>query len=295
MAPIKITVDGLARSVESDQRPTHIFADDKSIVVARVNGELRDLWSDLSEGDVVEGVSISSPDGLAVLRHSTAHVMAQAVQQIFPQTRIGIGPPIRDGFYYDFEPERPFTPEDLEKIESAMRKIVKDGQRFKRRVTTESDALKELAHEPYKCELIGIKSGGNEETSVEVGGAELTIYDNLGRDGEPVWSDLCRGPHLPSTKIIPAFKLMRSAGAYWRGSEKNPMLQRIYGTAWPSQDDLNAYLELLAEAEKRDHRKLGQELDLFSFPEEIGSGLAVFHPKGGIVRRAMEDYSRKRH
>jgi threonyl-tRNA synthetase len=295
MASINITVDGLARSVESDQRPTHIFADDKSIVVARINGELRDLWSDLNEGDLVEGVSISSPDGLAVLRHSTAHVMAQAVQQIFPQTRLGIGPPIRDGFYYDFEPERPFTPEDLEKIESAMRKIVKDGQRFKRRVTTESDALKELAHEPYKCELIGIKSGGNEETSVEVGGTELTIYDNLGRDGEPVWSDLCRGPHLPSTKIIPAFKLMRSAGAYWRGSEKNPMLQRIYGTAWPSQDDLNAYLELLAEAEKRDHRKLGQELDLFSFPEEIGSGLAVFHPKGGIVRRAMEDYSRKRH
>jgi threonyl-tRNA synthetase len=208
---------------------------------------------------------------------------------------LGIGPPIRDGFYYDFEPERPFTPEDLEKIETAMRKIVKDGQRFKRRVTTEADALKELAHEPYKCELIGIKSGGNEETSVEVGGSELTIYDNLGRDGEPVWSDLCRGPHLPSTKLIPAFKLMRSAGAYWRGSEKNPMLQRIYGTAWPSQDELNAYLEMLAEAEKRDHRKLGQELDLFSFPEEIGSGLAVFHPKGGIVRRAMEDYSRKRH
>jgi threonyl-tRNA synthetase len=176
-----------------------------------------------------------------------------------------------------------------------MRKIVKDGQRFKRRVTTEADALKELSHEPYKCELIGIKSGGNEETNVEVGGSELTIYDNLGRDGAPVWSDLCRGPHLPSTKHIPAFKLMRSAGAYWRGSEKNPMLQRIYGTAWPSQDELNGYLEMLAEAEKRDHRKLGQELDLFSFPEEIGSGLAVFHPKGGIVRRAMEDYSRKRH
>jgi threonyl-tRNA synthetase len=295
MASINITVDGLARSVESDQRPTHIFAENKAIVVARVNGELRDLWSDLKDGDVVEGVDISSPDGLAVLRHSTAHVMAQAVQQIFSQTRLGIGPPIRDGFYYDFEPERPFTPEDLEKIESAMRKIVKDGQRFKRRVTTEADALKELAHEPYKCELIGIKSGGNEETSVEVGGTELTIYDNLGRDGEPVWSDLCRGPHLPSTKLIPAFKLMRSAGAYWRGSEKNPMLQRIYGTAWPSQDELNGYLEMLAEAEKRDHRKLGQELDLFSFPEEIGSGLAVFHPKGGIVRRAMEDYSRKRH
>jgi threonyl-tRNA synthetase len=295
MASINITVDGVARSVESDQRPTHIFAEDKSIVVARVNGELRDLWSELKDGDAVEGVSISSPDGLSVLRHSTAHVLAQAVQQTFAQTRLGIGPPIRDGFYYDFEPERPFTPEDLEKIETAMRKIVKDGQRFKRRVTTEADALKELAHEPYKRELIGIKSGGNEETSVEVGGSELTIYDNLGRDGEPVWSDLCRGPHLPSTKLIPAFKLMRSAGAYWRGSEKNPMLQRIYGTAWPSQDELNAYLEMLAEAEKRDHRKLGQELDLFSFPEEIGSGLAVFHPKGGIVRRAMEDYSRKRH
>ena len=295
MATIAITVDGSARSVESDQRPTHIFAEDKTIVVARVNGELRDLWTELFDGDVVEGVSISSPDGLNVLRHSTAHVMAQAVQQVFAQTRLGIGPPIRDGFYYDFEPERPFTPEDLEKIESAMRKIVKDGQRFKRRVTTEADALKELSHEPYKCELIGLKSGATDETNVEVGGTELTIYDNLGRDGEPVWSDLCRGPHLPSTKHIPAFKLMRSSGAYWRGSEKNPMLQRIYGTAWPSQDELNGYLEMLAEAEKRDHRKLGQELDLFSFPEEIGSGLAVFHPKGGIVRRAMEDYSRKRH
>ena len=295
MATIAITVDGSARSVESDQRPTHIFAEDKLIVVARVNGELRDLWTELVDGDVVEGVSISSPDGLNVLRHSTAHVMAQAVQQVFAQTRLGIGPPIRDGFYYDFEPERPFTPEDLEKIESAMRKIVKDGQRFKRRITTEADALKELSHEPYKCELIGLKSGATDETSVEVGGTELTIYDNLGRDGEPVWSDLCRGPHLPSTKHIPAFKLMRAAGAYWRGSEKNPMLQRIYGTAWPSQDELNGHLEMLLEAEKRDHRKLGQELDLFSFPEEIGSGLAVFHPKGGIIRRAMEDYSRKRH
>ena len=295
MATIAITVDGSARSVESDQRPTHIFAEDKTIVVARVNGELRDLWTELVDGDVVEGVSISSPDGLNVLRHSTAHVMAQAVQQVFAQTRLGIGPPIRDGFYYDFEPERPFTPEDLEKIESAMRKIVKDGQRFKRRVTTEADALKELSHEPYKCELIGLKSGATDETNVEVGGSELTIYDNLGRDGEPVWSDLCRGPHLPSTKHIPAFKLMRAAGAYWRGSEKNPMLQRIYGTAWPSQDELNGHLEMLLEAEKRDHRKLGQELDLFSFPEEIGSGLAVFHPKGGIIRRAMEDYSRKRH
>ena len=295
MSLINVTVDGQSRSIESDQRPTQLFAENKEIVVCTINGALKDLWTDLSDGDVVTSVSISSPEGLAVLRHSTAHVMAQAVQQVFADTKLGIGPPITDGFYYDFDPQNPFNPDDLEKIESAMRKIIKEGQRFKRRVTTESDALKELSHEPYKCELIGLKGGATDETSVEVGGAELTIYDNLGRDGQPVWSDLCRGPHLPSTKHIPAFKLMRSAAAYWRGSEKNPMLQRIYGTAWPSQDELNAYLELLAEAEKRDHRRLGQELDLFSFPEEIGSGLAVFHPKGGIIRRAMEDYSRKRH
>ena len=295
MSSIDITVDGQVRSVESDVRPTNLFAENKDIVVARINGVLKDLWSDLSAGDVVEGVSISSPDGLAVLRHSTAHVMAQAVQEIYADTKLGIGPPIQDGFYYDFDPVNTFNPDDLVKIESAMRKIVKDGQRFRRRVTTESDALKELAHEPYKCELIGIKGPAGDEASVEVGGSELTIYENLGRDGNPVWSDLCRGPHLPSTKHIPAFKLMRTAAAYWRGSEKNPMLQRIYGTAWPSQDELNGYLELLAQAEKRDHRRLGTELDLFSFPEEIGSGLAVFHPKGGIVRRAMEDYSRKRH
>jgi threonyl-tRNA synthetase len=295
MSEISIKVDGVAQKVSSETRPTQIFAEDKSIVVCRINGELKDLWTEIFDGDSIEAVSISSPDGLAVLRHSTAHVMAQAVQQTFPETKLGIGPPITDGFYYDFDPKVPFNPEDLEKIESAMRKIIKEGQRFRRRVTTEKEALQELAHEPYKCELIGIKGPAANEASVEVGGSELTIYDNLGRDGQPVWSDLCRGPHLPSTKHIPAFKLMRSAGAYWRGSEKNPMLQRIYGTAWPSQDELNAYLELLAEAEKRDHRRLGQELDLFSFPEEIGSGLAVFHPKGGIVRRAMEDYSRKRH
>ena len=295
MAQISITVDGAALKLEADQRPTHIFSENKDVVVCRVNGVLKDLWTELSEGDVVESVVISSPDGLAVLRHSTAHVMAQAVQEVYANTRLGIGPPIKDGFYYDFDPVNTFNPDDLVKIESAMRKIVKEGQRFRRRVTTEADALKELAHEPYKCELIGIKGPAGEEASVEVGGSELTIYDNLGRDGNPVWSDLCRGPHLPSTKHIPAFKLMRTAAAYWRGSEKNPMLQRIYGTAWPSQDELNAYLELLAEAEKRDHRRLGTELDLFSFPEEIGSGLAVFHPKGGIVRRAMEDYSRIRH
>ena len=292
---IQVTVDGASHSIEADQRPTHLFADNKEVVVCRINGVLKDLWTDLQEGDVVESVSINSPDGLFVLRHSTAHVMAQAVQEVFADTKLGIGPPIKDGFYYDFDPTTPFNPDDLVKIESVMRKIVKDGQRFRRRVVSETQALAELSHEPYKCELIGIKGPAGEEASVEVGGAELTIYDNLGRDGNPVWGDLCRGPHLPSTKHIPAFKLMRSAAAYWRGSEKNPMLQRIYGTAWPSQDELNTHLELLAEAEKRDHRRLGTELDLFSFPEEIGSGLAVFHPKGGIIRRAMEDYSRKRH
>jgi threonyl-tRNA synthetase len=294
MAHIKITVNGESLTVEADQRPTHLFAQDPTIVVARINGEIKDLWTELHEGDVIEGISISSPEGLNVLRHSTAHVLAQAVQEVFPETKLGIGPPITDGFYYDFDPERPFTPDDLEKLETSMRKIIKAGQRFRRRVVTETEARAELAHEPYKCELIGIK-GSDDESSVEVGGAELTIYDNLGRDGQPVWKDLCRGPHLPSTKLIPAFKLMRSAGAYWRGSEKNPMLQRIYGTAWASQEELDGYLTLLAEAEKRDHRRLGAELDLFSFPEEVGSGLAVFHPKGGIVRRAMEDYSRRRH
>ena len=291
---ITVSVDGQNQLIDADQRPTQIFAERATVVVARINGEIRDLWSELFEGDQIEAIEITSPEGLAVLRHSTAHVLAQAVQEVFPETKLGIGPPIKDGFYYDFDPIRPFTPEDLEKLETAMRKIVKAGQRFRRRVVTEAQALEELRSEPYKCELVGIK-GADDESAVEVGGAELTIYDNLGRDGAPVWKDLCRGPHLPSTKHIPAFKLMRSAGAYWRGSEKNPMLQRIYGTAWPSQAELDTYLEFLLEAEKRDHRRLGSELDLFSFPEEIGSGLAIFHPKGGIIRRAMEDYSRLRH
>ncbi len=295
-AQIKITVDGKSQTVTADQKPTHLFEDQIDVVICRVNGELRDLWSELADGDLVESVLISSADGLNVLRHSTAHVLAQAVQEVFPQTKLGIGPPITDGFYYDFDPKNPFTPDDLEKLESAMRKIIKAGQRFRRRVVSQKEGLTELKDEPYKCELISLKSNdANDESSVEVGGSVLTIYDNLGRDGNPVWRDLCRGPHLPSTKYIPAFKLMRAAGAYWRGSEKNPMLQRIYGTAWPTQEGLDQYLHLLAEAEKRDHRKLGAELDLFSFPEEIGSGLAVFHPKGGIVRKTMEDYSRKRH
>ena len=291
---ITVTVDGQSRQIESDQRPTHLYSDQPTVVVARINGEIRDLWTELQDGDLVVGIEIGSPEGLAVLRHSTAHVLAQAVQEVFPETKLGIGPPITDGFYYDFDPARPFTPDDLEKLETAMRKIVKAGQRFRRRVVSEEEALLELKSEPYKCELVGLKSG-DDESSVEVGGKELTMYDNLGRDGEPVWKDLCRGPHLASTKLIPAFKLMRSAGAYWRGSEKNPMLQRIYGTSWPTQEALDGYLAMLLEAEKRDHRRLGTELDLFSFPDEIGSGLAVFHPKGGIVRRAMEDYSRRRH
>ena len=304
-AQIQVTIDGTSRTVASDSKPTLIFEEiypdrvkpgPNCIVVCKINGVLRDLWTDLSDGDVIESIAINSEEGLMVLRHSTAHVLAQAVQETFPQTRLGIGPPIKDGFYYDFDPEKPFTPEDLTRLESVMKKIIKDGQRFKRRPITDSDALTELAHEPYKCELVTLKSSDAAEgASVEVGAGELTIYDNLGRDGKAVWGDLCRGPHIPSTKYIPAYKLMRSAGAYWRGSEKNPMLQRIYGTAWPSQEELDQYLHLLAEAEKRDHRRLGAELDLFSFPEEIGSGLAVFHPKGGIVRRAMEDYSRKRH
>ena len=297
MSQISVKVNGAAKSIAADQRPTHIFSDDSLIVVCKVNGVLRDLWTELKDGDEIESISIESPEGLAVLRHSTAHVLAQAVQEVYPETKLGIGPPVTDGFYYDFDPEKPFNPEDIEKLESSMRKIIKAGQRFRRRVVTDKEALEELKSEPYKCELIGLKSAASDEdgASVEVGAGELTIYDNLGRDGEPVWGDLCRGPHLPSTKHIPAFKLMRTAAAYWRGSEKNPMLQRIYGTAWPSSEKLDAYLEMLAEAEKRDHRRLGNELDLFSFPEEIGSGLAVFHPKGGIVRQAMEDYSRRRH
>jgi threonyl-tRNA synthetase len=302
---IALIFDGTSQTVADGKKVTQICEEiypdrvkpgENAIIACKINGELRDLWSDVSEGDKVETISIDSTDGLSILRHSTAHVLAQAVQGLFSQTRLGIGPPIKDGFYYDFDPKSPFTPEDLEKLESSMRKIIKDGQRFRRRVTTDVDALVELKDEPYKCELIKLKGSEIAEgASAEVGSGELTIYDNLGRDGEPVWSDLCRGPHLPSTKYIPAFKLMRSAGAYWRGSEKNPMLQRIYGTAWQSLEALNSYLEFLAEAEKRDHRKLGAELDLFSFPEEIGSGLAVFHPKGGIVRMAMEEYSRRRH
>ena len=295
MAGIAITLDGVSVTVTIEKYTGELFKDRPEIIALRINGQLRDLNTPLAEGDIVETVEISSPDGLAILRHSSAHVLAQAVQTIFPGTRLGIGPPIKDGFYYDFDSAKPFTPDDLAALEKEMAKIIKGNQRFRRRPVTDREALEELAAEPFKCELISIKSEASDESSVEVGAGELTIYDNLNRDGEIVWKDLCRGPHIPTTKLIPAVKLMRSSGAYWRGSEKNPMLQRIYGTAWPSQSELDTYLHFLEEAEKRDHRRLGSELDLFSFPDEIGSGLAVFHPKGGIVRRAMEDYSRKRH
>ncbi|OEU96713.1 threonine--tRNA ligase [Streptomyces oceani] len=287
------------RVVTTGTTAAELFADDRSVIAARVAGELKDLAYEVGDGDTVEAVALESEDGLNILRHSTAHVLAQAVQELFPDAKLGIGPPIKDGFYYDFDVEEPFTPEDLKRIEKKMQEIQKRGQRFVRRVTTDEDAREELAAEPYKLELIGLKGAAAdaaEGASAEVGAGELTIYDNVdAKSGELCWKDLCRGPHLPSTRVIPAFKLMRSAAAYWRGSERNKQLQRIYGTAWPTKDELKAYVEFLAEAEKRDHRKLGAELDLFSIPEEVGSGLAVFHPKGGIVRRVMEDYSRQRH
>jgi threonyl-tRNA synthetase len=287
------------RVVTTGTTAADLFHGDRGVIAVRIAGQLKDLACLLADGDVVEPVEISSADGLNILRHSAAHVMAQAVQELFPEAKLGIGPPIKDGFYYDFDVEKPFTPEDLKAVEKKMQEIVKRGQRFSRRAVTDEAARGELAAEPYKLELIGLKGSAAdaaEGASAEVGAGELTIYDNLDvKSGELCWKDLCRGPHLPTTRNIPAFKLMRSAAAYWRGSENNPQLQRIYGTAWPSKDELKAHLDFLAEAEKRDHRRLGSELDLFSIPEQIGSGLAVFHPKGGIVRKAMEDYSRRRH
>ena len=275
---------------------------DRSVVALRVNGELRDLATTVTETDAVEPVAVDSPDGLAILRHSTAHVLAQAVQRINPQATLGIGPPITDGFYYDFGVQHPFTPDDVKTIEKEMQRIVREGQRFVRRVVSDDEARAELAAEPFKLELIGLKGGTGSGTdaaegaSVEVGAGELSIYDNVARDGEVVWKDLCRGPHLPNTRMIGnGWTLTRIAAAYWRGSEKNPQLQRIYGTAWPSKDELRAYQQRLEEAAKRDHRRLGKELDLFSFPEEIGSGLSVWHPRGGIVRQEMEQHALRRH
>jgi threonyl-tRNA synthetase len=290
--------DFAAITVETNTTGFELFTD-RSIVAVRVNGQLRDLAATVVAGELVEPVLISSPDGLNILRHSAAHVAAQALQSINPEAKLGIGPPITDGFYYDFDIVDPLTPEDLKAIDKAMERIIKQGQRFVRRVVTEDEARAELANEPYKLELIGIKGhadGTADNESVEVGGTELTIYDNVDpKTGETLWKDLCRGPHLPSTRLIGnGYALTRTAAAYWRGSEKNKQLQRLYGTAWPTKDELRAYQTRMEEAAKRDHRKLGAELDLFSFPEEIGSGLAVFHPKGGIIRAEIENYMRQR-
>lgn len=303
VSELELTIDGEQQSVPEGTTAAEHYADRRDVVVAKINGELVDLDTPLEANVTVEAVTIGSPDGLNVLRHSAAHVLAQAVQETFQDARLGIGPPIADGFYYDFDVEESFTPEDLKALEKSMQRIIKSGQTFRRRVVTEDEARAELADEPYKLELIGLKGSQGDDAEnaaegagAEIGAGELTIYDNLDRKGEVVWKDLCRGPHLPTTKLIAnGAALMRSAAAYWRGNEANPQLQRIYGTAWPTKDELKAYKERLAEAERRDHRRLGAELDLFSFPEEIGSGLPVFHPKGGIIRTEMEEYSRKRH
>ena len=299
-ASISVVVAGDERAVAEQTTAADLFGGERDVVVARINGELRDLAHALVDGDVVEPVRIDEPDGLMVLRHSCAHVLAQAVQQVNPDAKLGIGPPIRDGFYYDFRVDTPFTPEDLKNLEKVMQRIINEGQSFVRREVSDEEALVELAAEPFKCELIGLKGGSSEDAaegaSVEVGGAQLTIYDNVRRDGTRAWGDLCRGPHIPTTKLLGnAYKVMRSSAAYWRGDQANEQLQRVYGTAWPTKADLTAYLDRLAEAERRDHRKIGAELDLFSFPDEIGSGLPVFHPKGGVLKREMEDYVRRRH
>jgi len=303
VASISVTVDGDKQTLPAGTTGADVFADRTEVVVMRVAGELRDLAAELANGDNIEAVTIDSPDGLSVLRHSCAHVLAQAVQQLRPEAKLGIGPPIENGFFYDFDVAEPFTPEDLKKLEKAMQRIVNEKQSFRRRVVTDEEAVAELAHEPYKVELVGLKShagdaeaSGAEGASVEVGAGELTIYDNVRGDGTVAWKDLCRGPHVPTTKILTnGWSLTKTSSAYWRGSEKNAPLQRVYGTAWPTKADMVAYKERVAEAERRDHRKLGAELDLFSFPEEVGSGLAVFHPKGGVIRNEMEEYSRRRH
>lgn len=295
-----LTIDGEQVQVDAGTTGLQFYAKDKDVVVMHVDGVLRDLARELEEGTTVTRVTISDPEGLEVLRHSTAHVMAQAVQQLRPDSKLGIGPYITDGFYFDFDVEEPFTPEDLKQLEKMMQKIINQNQLFARREVTPDEAKAEMADEPYKCELLAKADSADtsgEGVNVEVAAGETTIYDNVDRkSGDTVWKDLCRGPHLPNTKLIKnAFALTRSAAAYWLGSEKNKQLQRIYGTAWPTKEDLKAYQERLAEAERRDHRKLGAELDLFSFPDELGSGLPVFHPKGGIIKREMEDYVRDRH
>ena len=295
MSLLNIRVEGAERSVAEGTTGFELFADPE-VVAINVNGVARDKAFIVAEGDQIDPVTIGSDLGLSILRHSTAHIMAQAVQQLYDPAKLGIGPPIKDGFYFDFDVE-PFTPEDLERIEKRMKDLIKSGQRFIRREVSEAEAKTLMQDEPYKLELIDIKGSGDVgDGAAEVGEGALSVYENLDRNGEVVWRDLCRGPHLPNTKpIAKNFKLLRSAAAYWRGNEQNKQLQRIYGTAWPSPEQLEAHLHQLEEAQRRDHRRIGVDLDLFSFPEEIGSGLAVFHPKGGVVRRVMEDYSRQRH
>ena len=299
---VSITVSALqsqpeARTVETGTTALALFDGDRTVVAARINGRLVDLATELTEGDAVEAVAIDSADGLSIIRHSCAHVAAQAVQSLFVEAKLGIGPPITDGFYYDFDMPVPFTPDNYRAIEKSMSRIVKEKQRFIRRVVSDEEARQELAAEPYKLELIGLKGNSDaaEGASVEVGAGELTIYDNVRRDGSVAWRDLCRGPHVPDTSYLKAFAITRSSAAYWRGDQANAQLQRLYGTAWPTKEDLVAYTDRLAEAARRDHRKLGIELDLFSFPEELGAGLPVFHPKGGVLKRVMEDYVREAH
>ncbi|CDP82922.1 MULTISPECIES: threonine--tRNA ligase [Mycolicibacterium] len=296
-APIRVAAGTTAGAAVREAGLPSRGTPDAIVVVRDSEGRLRDLsWTPDTDVEVTP-VAANTEDGRSVIRHSCAHVLAQAVQDLFPHAKLGIGPPITDGFYYDFDVAEPFTPEDLDKLEKRMAKIVKDGQLFSRRVYESKDqAREELAGEPYKLELVDDKSGADDPEVMEVGGDELTAYDNLNaRTKERVWGDLCRGPHIPTTKYIPAFKLTRSSAAYWRGDQNNASLQRVYGTAWESQEALDRHLELIEEAQRRDHRKLGVELDLFSFPDELGSGLPVFHPKGGVIRKELEDYSRRKH
>ncbi|WP_263477222.1 threonine--tRNA ligase, partial [Mobiluncus curtisii] len=299
---INVTIDGKATQIESTITGEDLYRDRKEVIAYFINGQARDLYRELHDGDTVEAITIDSEMGLNILRHSCTHVMAQAVKQVRPNVKYGIGPFIENGFYYDFGVDEPFTPEDLKAIEKYMARICKEDQKFVRRVVTEDEGRAELADQPYKLELIGLKGTDSDNdqaaagASVEVGGSELTIYDNVRKNGEVAWKDLCRGPHVPSTRLLNGvFKLMKVSAAYWRGDQANDSLQRIYGTAWATKDDLKEYVTRMEEAAKRDHRRLGNELDLFSFPEEIGSGLAVFHPKGAMVRMEMENYSRRRH
>ena len=294
-AKLDIKLAGKTHQVSEGATGFDLF-EDRSVIALSVNGEQRDLSHQLLEGDVVEGISIDSDLGLGILRHSAAHLLAQAVQELFPEAKLGIGPPIQDGFYYDFDVPEPFNPDDLRRLEKRMKELVGKSQRFVRVEVSDKEATERLSSEPYKLELIGLKSADVGEGAVEVGAGQLSIYENVNPDGQVAWFDLCRGPHVPNSRMIgKGFALTRVAAAYWRGNEANKQLQRIYGTAWPSVEAKDAHLERLAEAQRRDHRKLGVELDLFSFPDEVGSGLAVFHPKGGVIRRVMEDYSRKRH